>query len=62
MKRPYLKIFFMIFILMNSFLVNANNQKYQLFSRTNLEFIILENEPEIGSEFKFTIPKIIQLN
>ena len=52
----------MIFILMNSFLVNANNQKYQLFSRTNLEFIILENEPEIGSEFKFTIPKIIQLN
>ena len=52
----------MIFILINSFLVSANNQKYQLFSRTNLEFFILESEPEIGSEFKLTIPKIIQLN
>ena len=52
----------MIFILINSFFGSANNQKHPLFSRTNLEFFIWESEPKIGSEFKFTIPKIIQLN
>ena len=56
MKQFYLKIFFIISILTNTVLVNANNQNSQLFPRTNLEFFILESELAEGKYLDGNIP------